>query len=245
MTSKPWASATSRGGVVARVVDEQRAVGGVDRDLGRHVGDRARGLVGRQHERDDGRPAAVAQQRLPARGWTSMRLARITRSSWSARLSEAPSGSASASRSTGLRARAPGARPGPTTQRRAENERTSGTSVEITRPRAASSSRSVARGSRHAWAGTKPHQRRPAMRAVTDEGSGVTTHSTPPGRSSPAQRSTAATGSSRCSMTSASTTTSKPSRSTKASTGCSRTSRPSASRAWRAAERESSRPTVS
>ena len=29
------------------------------------------------------------------------------------------------------------------------------------------------------------------MRAVTDEGSGVTTHSTPPGRSSPAQRSTA------------------------------------------------------
>ena len=93
-------------------------------------------------------------------------------------------------------------------QRRAEKVRTSGTSVETTSPLAASSSRSVARGSRHEWAGTKPHQRRPARRAVTDEGSGVTTHSTPPERSSPAHRSTAATGSSRCSSTSASTTTS-------------------------------------
>ena len=60
----------------------------------------------------------------------------------------------------------------PDAQRRAENERTSGTSVEMTRPRAASSSRSVARGSRHAWAGTKPHQRRPARRAVSRGGVG-------------------------------------------------------------------------
>ena len=64
MTSKPWASGDLRRGVVARVVDEQRAVGGVDGDLGRHLGDRARGLVGRQDKGDDGGAATVAQQRL-------------------------------------------------------------------------------------------------------------------------------------------------------------------------------------
>ena len=64
MTSSPWASATRGGVVVAVVVDQQRPVGGVDGDLGHDVGDRARGVVGRQHERDGGRPAAVVQQRL-------------------------------------------------------------------------------------------------------------------------------------------------------------------------------------
>ena len=118
------------------------------------------------------------------------------------------------------RRRARGVRPGPTTQRRAENVRTSGTSVEMTRPAGGEqlAQRRAAAAGTCGRAGSPTTAVRRCARSPTT-GSGVTTHSTPPGRSSPAQRSIAATGSSRCSITSASTTTSKPSRSTKASNG--------------------------
>ncbi len=100
---------------------------------------------------------AVGPPRSRASGsggaWTGTWWASTTRSSPSERLSVAPAGSRRAAASTGALA-GPRRSARPSTQRRAENVRTSGTSVDTTSPAAASSSRRVRRGSRQVWAGT-------------------------------------------------------------------------------------------
>ena len=84
----------------------------------------------RAARRDDRRaPAAVAQQRLGAARCTSMRWARITRSSPSDEAQRGAGGQRVGQPRRAARPRGPSRSARPATQRRAENVRTSGTSV--------------------------------------------------------------------------------------------------------------------
>ena len=204
---------------MAGVVDEQGAVGRVDGDLGHDVGDRARGLVGRQHEGDRGRPAAVAQQRLR----------RALRHRCDERRSPArrgARGSARRRRAARRPARSSGPRTGPRrsaspeTQRRAENERTSGTSVEITRPLRG---QQLAQRARAAAGRVGGHEAPPAPAGqARGHRGGVRGHDAQHAAGAQQPRAALDRGDGVVEVleTSASTTTSKPSSSAKSSTGC-------------------------
>ena len=189
-TSRPCASATA---VVssrhASSISSARSAAS-HRHLLDDVGDRARRLVGGQddvHRRAARRARAASGS---AGAGPAMRWARMTRSSPSERLSGAPA--ASGARRVSGPPRGPSRSARPPTQRRAANVRTNG---HVVGDDEAGGGDQLAQRAARQQDGVRGQVAPPARgrraRAVADDGSGVTTHSTPPGRSSAAQRSIA------------------------------------------------------
>ena len=202
------ASATAVVSSGLRVVDQQRAVGGA-RPASRRddVGIVARGLVGRQHDVHLRAAAAVLQQRLARRARPRPVGEDHALVAERQRRAGAAGRAAATERSTAPRQR-PAAlgQPADPVARR-ENVRTNGTSSEITSPRAAISSRSVrAREQARVRGQVAPPARAGEPRGARRRVGRDDAEHAARARAARAQRSIAATGSSRCSSTSASTT---------------------------------------